>query len=74
MPDGNLAAVPGQDIEPVDADHGNPHHGQDGQDPVAQKERAGENQDNEGNHDPPLHSGVEDGHILSVVFVEGSGA
>jgi len=74
MPHGNLAAVAGQNIEPVNTDNGNTDHGHDGQKPVTEKQRAGQKKDEEGQEQPPLQSGAEYGHILRVGFLKGPGA
>ncbi len=38
MPHGDLPAIAGQNIEPVDTDNGNADHGHDGQKPVTEKQ------------------------------------
>ena len=50
MADGNLTAVAGENIEPVDADNGDAHCRQDGQHPVAEKEGTGEKKDDRSNN------------------------
>jgi hypothetical protein len=41
MSDGDLAAVAGQNVEPMDTDHRDTYHGQNGKHPVAAEEGAG---------------------------------
>jgi hypothetical protein len=67
---GDLAAISGKDVQAVDADNGNTHHGHDGQHPITEKEGTGEKNDEESEQDPPVPSGAEGSHILRIIFVE----
>ncbi len=72
MPYGDLAAVPGENIEPVNTDNGNTDHGQYGQHPITEKQRAGEKEDEEGEQHSPMQPGADNSHVLRVAFSKGS--
>jgi hypothetical protein len=68
MTHGELTAVSGQDIQPVNTDNRDTDYGHDRQYPVAEEQRAGEKKDKEGRQHYPLRLGAESSHILGIVL------